>query len=166
MFSVGEYVVHRSNGICKVTKVAPLPVEMGGDEKEYYFLTPLNARGEVFTPAEEGNANIRKVMTKKEALKLIEEVPFIEDPPIDNDKQREARYKEAIRSNDCKELVKIIKTLYNRKMARFAVGKKSTASEERYFKQAEDSLYSELAFAIGKDRENVKELFVKKAKMA
>ncbi len=166
MFSVGEYVVHRSNGICKVTKVAPLPVEMGGDEKEYYFLTPLNSRGEVFTPAEEGNANIRKVMTKKEALKLIDEVPFIEDTPIDNDKQREAHYKEAIRSNDCKELVKIIKTLYNRRMARFAVGKKSTASEDRYFKQAEDNLYSELAFAIGKDRENVKELFVKKAQMA
>ncbi|MBO7401720.1 MAG: CarD family transcriptional regulator [Lachnospiraceae bacterium] len=166
MFSVGEYVVHRSNGICKVTKVAPLPAEMGGDEKRYYFLTPLNARGEVFTPAEEDNANIRKVMTKKEALKLIDEVPFIEDTPIDNDKQREAHYKEAIRSNDCKELVKIIKTLYNRRMARFAVGKKSTASEDRYFKQAEDNLYSELAFAIGKDRENVKELFVKKAQMA
>ena len=166
MFSVGEYVVHRSNGICKITKVAPLPAEMGGNDKDYYFLTPLNSRGEVFTPAEEDNSNIRKVMTKKEAMKLIEQIPFIEDTPIDNDKLREAHYKEAIRSNDCKELVKIIKTLYSRRMARFAVGKKSTASEERYFKQAEDSLYNELAFATGKDKDNVKELFAEKAKMA
>ena len=90
---------------------------------------------------------------------------LLEDVVIDNDKLREAHYKEAIRSNDCRELVKILKTLYMRKMARFAAGKKTTASEERYFKQAEDNLCNELAFATGKDRANVKEIIAEKANM-
>ncbi len=154
MFSVGEYVVHRSNGICQVTKIAPLPEDMGGADKDYYFLLPLNAKGEIFTPAEENNANIRAVLTKKEAMKLIKEIPDLVDTPIENDKLREAHYKEAIRSNDLKELVKILKTLHTRRNQRFAAGKKSTASEERYCKQAEDSLYNELVFATGKERES------------
>lgn len=158
MFSVGEYVVHRTSGICQVKKIAPLPADMGPAGKDYYFLAPINTRGEIFSPAEEDNSNLRKVLTKDEALKLLDEIPSIEDTPIDNDKLREAHYKEAIRSCDCRELVKILKTLTSRRLARFAVGKKSTASEERYYKQAEDNLFNELAFATGKDRQEISEV--------
>lgn len=158
MFSVGEYVVHRTSGICQVKKIAPLPADMGPAGKDYYFLAPINTRGEIFSPADEDNSNLRKVLTRDEALKLLDEIPSIEDTPIDNDKLREAHYKEAIRSCDCRELVKILKTLTSRRLARFAVGKKSTASEERYYKQAEDNLFNELAFATGKDRQEISEV--------
>ncbi len=158
MFSVGEFVVHRRDGICKVTKIAPLPAGMGTADKDYYFLAPVNTRGEIFSPAEENNNFLRKVLTKDEALQLLDEIPSIQDTPIDNDKLREAHYKEAISSCDCRELVKILKTLTSRRLARFAVGKKSTASEERYYKQAEDKLFNELAFATGKDREEISEI--------
>ena len=47
--------------------------------------------------------------------------------------------------------MKILKLLNARKQKRFAEGKKCTASEERYFKQAEENLCSELAFALGKE---------------
>jgi len=165
MFSVGEFIVHKNNGICKVSKIAPLPADMGGTDQAYYFLAPLNSKGEIFTPAEENNVNIRGVLTKKEALKLIDEIPNLEDEVIENDKLRDAHYKDALKSNDCRAYVKILKTLYARRVQRMAVGKKSTASEERYYKQAEESLYSELAFAIGKEREAIKAIVAEKAQI-
>ena len=159
MFCVGDYVVHRNSGICKIKEIAPLDLGNGIRNQEYYFLIPINERGsEIFSPAEDTNQNLRPVMSEEEAWKLINEIPSIEDDNIENDKLREAHYKEAIRSCDCKELVKIIKTLYQRRSKRIAEGKKSTASEERYFKMAEENLYSELAFAIGKEKSEMQEL--------
>ena len=42
----------------------------------------------------------------------------------------------------------IIKSLYNRSRIRLAQGKKITSTDEKFFKQAEKALYSELAFSL------------------
>ena len=153
MFSVGEYVVHRNSGICKVKEIAPLPMAGGLEDTDYYFLTPINGKGsEIFSPVSDKNGSLRKVLTEAEALELMQCIPELTEEMIDDDKVRDARYKEAIRSCDCRELVRILKLLNARKQKRFAEGKKCTASEERYFKQAEENLCSELAFALGKER--------------
>ena len=56
---------------------------------------------------------------------------------------------------DCEELVKIIKTLYLRKQQRLESGKKVTVVDEKYFRQAEDKLYEELAYALGMEKKQV-----------
>ena len=56
---------------------------------------------------------------------------------------------------DCEELVKIIKTLYLRKQQRLGSGKKVTVVDEKYFRQAEDKLYEELAYALGMEKKQV-----------
>lgn len=52
----------------------------------------------------------------------------------------------------------IIKNIYHRKKVRNEQGKKNTAVDERYFKIAENTLYSELAFAVGKKKDEMQEL--------
>ena len=99
---------------------------------------------------------IRAVMTEKEAKALVKEIPGIEELWEKDDKLREKRYKEAIRSCDPREWVRIIKTSYLRQEERRAQGKKATTVDERYFHSAEDHLYSELAIALGIPREKVK----------
>lgn len=156
MFSVGDYVVHRNSGICKVKEIAPLPMAGGLEDTDYYFLIPISGKGsEIFSPANDKNESLRKVLSEAEAQELLACIPELTEEMIENDKLRDAHYKEAIRSCDCRELVKILKTLNTRKQKRFAEGKKCTASEERYFKQAEDNLCNELAFALGKEREQM-----------
>ena len=141
MFSVGDYVVHRNSGICKVKEIAPLPMAGGLEDTDYYFLTPINGnRSEIFSPVSDKNGNLRKVLTEAEAQELMKRIPELTEEMIENDKLRDARYKEAIRSCDCRELVKILKLLNARKQKRFAEGKKCTASEERYFKQAKNGI--------------------------
>ena len=65
------------------------------------------------------------------------------------------QYKEAVRSGDCRELVRIIKTIYLHKKERVDEGKKVAAVDERYFHQAEELLYEELAYALNMEVDQI-----------
>ncbi|MCX4321156.1 MAG: CarD family transcriptional regulator, partial [Lachnospiraceae bacterium] len=58
---------------------------------------------------------------------------------------------------DCRDWIKIIKTLYQRKRERLARGKKTTAMDERYLRMAEENLYSELSLVLGVPREDMED---------
>ena len=80
---------------------------------------------------------------------------------IPNDKQREATYKEAMRTCDYRAWVSIVKTLYVRREERISQGKKITALDERYMKVAENELYSELSLSLGVPKEDM-ERYIKR----
>ena len=52
--------------------------------------------------------------------------------------------------------------MYHRKQRRTAQGKKNTSVDEHFFKLAENNLYTELAFAIGKNREDMQALIAER----
>ena len=66
-----------------------------------------------------------------------------------DERAREQRYREALQSMDCKDWIKVIKTLYLRKMERVNDGKKMTATDHHYMELAENKLYQELGHALG-----------------
>ena len=68
---------------------------------------------------------------------------------------REEKYKECIRSCECEQYIRVIKTLYARREEKQAQGKKFAATDERYLKQAEENLYSELAIALQMSKKDV-----------
>ena len=68
---------------------------------------------------------------------------------VQDEKNREQTYKEAIRACSCEEWVRIIKTLYIRKKTRLAEGKKVTSSDAKYLHMAEENLYGELSVVMG-----------------
>ena len=68
------------------------------------------------------------------------------------------KVEDVIKSNDLNELIAIIKNMYNRNQSRISVGKKNTSVDEHFFRVAEDNLYSELAFAIGNNKEDTKNI--------
>lgn len=156
MYQIGEYIVKPGTGVCKVEDVLHLDL-MGINKKRlYYLLIPVKDPGEkLYIPTDSENAGLRKVMTTKEAEELIRRIPEIEELWIDNDKMREQKYKEVLKSGDPEELIRVIKNLYLRRMKRQKQGKKSTAVDERYYKQAENILYEELQIAMDTDREHV-----------
>lgn len=149
MFAAGDYVVYGQSGICQVMDVTTMDMDGVPKDRLYYVLRPDGKMdGRIFTPVENGKLVIRRMMTKDEAEQLIQEIPEIEVLTIQNDKLREEKYKECIKSCECREMVRIIKTIYFRKQERISRGKKVTATDERYLKIAEDSLYSELSMLL------------------
>ncbi len=157
MFKKGNFVVNANNGICEIQDIVTM--NMSGIDKEYYLIVPIDEKtAKIYIPVDMASQRIRLAMTKDEALRFIKDIKDIDEAYIENEKEREKTYKEALASRDSKRLVGIIKTLYLRKQERTEAGKKNTAIDERYFKLAENHLHSELAFALGIDRNSVTEL--------
>ena len=155
MFKKGDFVVNTNNGICEINDIVTM--NMSGIDKEYYLLIPVAEQtAKVYVPIDLATQRIRLAMSKKDALELIESIKDIDEAYIENEKEREKTYKEALNSRDPKRLVGIIKTLYLRKQERVEAGKKNTAVDERYFKLAENHLHSELAFALQVDKETIR----------
>lgn len=156
MFQTDDVVVYGNNGICRVTDVGSISLSGVDKKRQYYTLRPVYQSETVYyVPVENQKTNMRLVITKDEAEKLIENIAEMESAWIVNEKEREAQYKNALRSCDCRELIKIIKILYQRKQSRIQDGKKVTTVDERYFHLAENQLYEELGFALGMAKEEV-----------
>ena len=157
MFEIGELIIYGGNGVCRVEKIGPIDAGMGQKDRMYYTLNPLKNRdSRIFTPVDNEKVIMRPTMTREDALALIDQIQNVETLWIGDERRREAEYKEAVRKCDCREYVKIIKTIYLRKKERLADGKKVTAVDERYFTIAEDNLYGELSVALDMDKVQAK----------
>lgn len=156
MFKAGEYVIKPNTGICRIKEIVTMNLG-GGGEKDYYLLQPINdSRSTLYVTVDADRTKLRLAMSKEEAEIFIREIPNIEAAWIANDKLREQRYKDAFRSNEASDLVAIIKNMHIRGKERMAAGKKTTATDIKYFQQAEEILCSELAFSLDIKIEEVK----------
>ena len=153
MFEIGSYIIKPGSGICRIAEVLNPPLPGVSKDRLYYLLVPLDSpHSKLYVPTDTAEQTLRTVMTKADALALIDSIPEIEAVWIANDKLREQAYKEALQSCEPRALISIIKNLYLRRMQRIEQGKKSTSTDERYFKLAEEALYAELAFALEKEK--------------
>ncbi len=158
MFKKGEYIHYGNSGVCVVDDITQMKLEGIDSEKWYYVLSPLWTKGnKIYTPVDNQKVVLRPIISQEEALALIDEMPEIDCIVVDNDKVREEKYKEAMRTADCREWVRVLKTLHRRKRERMAAGKRVTSADERYMKAAGDQLYGELAAALGMNRDGMEE---------
>lgn len=149
MFNKGEFIIYGSAGACQVMDITTLDHEGIDKERLYYVLRPCQqGNGRIFTPTDNQKVSMRKVLSQEEAETLIDQIPDIESTWVNDNKSREKCYKESIRSSDCRELIKIIKMLYQRRAERLSQGKKFTSTDEKYMKMAEENLYSELSIPL------------------
>lgn len=165
MFEEGVYVLNAKNGICKIEGVVHLDASLGEGDRPYYLLVPVEeTSAKVYIPVDGAEQRMRTVIGEEMAWQVIDAIPEIEELMVENDKERERQYKEAIQSCKPEALVSIIKSMYLRKQKRIAQGKKSTAVDEKYFKIAENNLYAELAFALGKPKQEMQKLIGERIK--
>lgn len=164
MFQTGDYMIYGNSGVCQVESVGTIDTIPGiPKDKIYYTLKPLYIKGStIYTPVDNQKVLIRPLILKEEAIQLIDGIEEIETLWISNEKQREEVYKEELATCDCKELIKIIKTVYQRMQERLAEGKKITNSDRKYFKIAQDSLYGELAIVLDMEKEKVEEFITER----
>lgn len=166
MFSIGEYIVYGMNGVCRVEEIGPMNMSGVESDKIYYTLLPLYTKGSrVFTPVDNQKVVMRPVISKQEACQLIDDMPSIDEIEVVDDKRRELAYKEAVKSCDCRELIRIINTALKRKEERLAQGKKMSACDERYLKQAQDTLYGEFAISLKIEKGEVQDFITNRMEM-
>lgn len=155
-FQIDDLIIYGSSGVCIVRDICvPDMFDIDTTEK-YYILEPVYLKGStIYSPVDNSTTIMRKIITKEEARELINQIPFTEPYWNINDKKREEQYKNAIRTYDCYEWMRIIKTLYQRKQELSEQKKRLGQIDERYLHMAEDLLYAELSIPLEITREEV-----------
>jgi len=149
MFKKDDIVIYSGYGLCQVVDVTTMNMNGIPKDKLYYTLHQLSGNGgTIYTPVEHKEKVLREVITREEAQELIEGMDEIEDLWVTDERLRENQYKEAVKSCNCREWIRIIKCLYSRKQDRLAQGKKMTSVDEKYFNIAKECLYSELSISM------------------
>ncbi len=153
MYKVGDYVVKATEGVCEIVAIEALDMSGISKDTRYLHLVPIeNKSVKLYLPENRAEEKLRAVITAEEAEELISGITEIEPVEIPFEKQRDKVYKEALLSSNPKQLVAVIKAIYDRNTKRQSEGKKNGAVDEHFFKAAEERLYSELAFAMKKDK--------------
>ena len=156
MYEIGSYIIKNTNGVCKVEGIVYPDNTARAQDKKYYLLVPVGEpNGKVYVPVDTASNTTRNVMSEDEVWNLINRINDIDEISVNDEKMRETIYKETIKARNPETLVSILKVIYQRKQDRLSQGKKSTATDDRYFKLAKDYLYSEIGFVLGKNKEEV-----------
>lgn len=158
MFKKGQYIHYGNHGVCVVEDITHMDMPGVDKNKLYYVLSNVYTRGnKIYTKVDNDKVIMRAILSQKEAMDLIEEIPNIEKMKVENDKSRGEKYKLAMNKCDCREWVRIIKSLYQKKQDCIAKGKRLAITDERYYKEAEEHLYGELAVSLGIEKDSVED---------
>ncbi len=149
MLKIGDTVLYGTTGVCTVTDI--MTREIGGMKKEYFVLsTVANENCTVFVPTDnaELEKKMRKILSKKEILALIKEIPNEADIWEDNEVKRRELFSSILHSGDRKKLMLLVRSLYNRREERRKQNKRLLVSDERFMSEAERLLHDEFAAVL------------------
>ncbi|MGI6014139.1 MAG: CarD family transcriptional regulator [Oscillospiraceae bacterium] len=149
MFKLGQTILHGNQGVCTVEAIGPQNFTGRQEARIYYTLSPVHHEGTLFVPVDSA-VFLREVITKEAAEDLIRQIPSVETEPFEQRNPRliDEHYQTLLRSHDCIDLVRIIKTLLVKRRTVAKNGKRLGQMEERYLKRAKQMLYDELAVAL------------------
>ena len=157
MYQTGELILYGGTGVCRVSDIVAKKFSRTEPEKLYYVLTPLYQSGTITTPVENGKVFTRPVISRDEALSLIDSIPGIDAEAYHNQnlQQLENHYRHELESHDCLDLLRLTMSTYQKKREREKAKLKFGAVDRRYMERAESLLFGELAVALDIDRDNV-----------
>ena len=150
MLELNSYVMYGDNGVCLVADKKK--ERFAGETKEYFILRPVNNSSSTFyvpTDNDKLLSKMRKILSKDEILEIVHSLPDESTQWVDDNKDREALYEEIFDRGDRKELLLLIKNIYEHKKERKEQGKKLWTIDENAMKHAEKLVYEEFAVVLG-----------------
>lgn len=155
MFKIGDTVMHGREA-CLVADI----LRSYQEGEDFYVLKPVQDNSlTIKSPAHNRHGLLRPVITKEETEALIQSIPSIETVDVDS-RSMEATYKSLMDSGKHSDLIRIIKTTYLRRKDKISSGKKVGETDKTYFRQAERTLYSELAVVLDKSYDDTRDYVV------
>lgn len=151
MFQKDDFVYYAAGGVCRVADIQYAPLDNMPADRQYYILCSVHdTNGLMYVPVDSEAVFLRRLLTREEAQKLVEEIPELcafEEP---NAKALRARYVESMRTHEPREWVRVIKTVTARMRALAETSRTQRLSEtERgYAEDAKRFLFAELSLAL------------------
>ena len=149
MFQENDVIIYGTQGVCKIIGTEEKTVS--GRKKTYFVLKPVGDKGAtIFVPTDNEIVlgKMRRLLTKDEIHKLIESMRSENAAWIENENERRELFRSILVKGDHLELIRMLKAIYAHKAKREAEGKRLHMSDERFFKEAEQILYSEFQYVL------------------
>ena len=149
MFSIGDTVMHPSEGICTITDRRTMQFS-GNLKRDYYILTPLMEKSSstVYMPAERGNSVLRKLLSLSEILMLIHKSKQFDFHWIPDSKMRRDMFAKHLHSGDIALMIRMICEIHTHQQQRIAEGKKPCTSDESILTEAQRLLHQEFSYVL------------------
>ena len=162
MYQVGQYIIYGVEGVCRVDAIGPVDIKGARQDVDYYTLTTVFQNGKLYIPVDSG-AYSRPIITREQADQLIADMPNIDAEVIEINNVRllTERYQTFLKSNDCREWVKLIRSIHAKGIKAAEKGRRLGQVDERCRKQAEEKLHAELAVALDIPVKDVREYIAK-----
>jgi len=146
-------VIYGSHGVCTIVEIE----EKNIDHKtvQYYVLVPLVQPGaKYYVPVHNAVAvsKMRRLLTREEILRLIENRELDRESWIEDENRRKLRFRELIGNCDPEALFTMVRLLRSHRDEQLAQGRKFHISDANFLKDAENLLAGEFAFVLGIDR--------------
>ena len=156
MLNKGDVTVYGIHGLCKVSDIlVPSFIDKGQEKLYYVMIAVTDKKGILYMPVDGSEDKVRDVVSADEAENLISGLDEIDDLDIPGGKKCEGLMFDIIKRNDAEEMMSLVKTLHRKRAERELEGKKFAAIDEKYLGMCEKILFSELAFSIGTDLEDI-----------
>lgn len=161
MYRLGEYIVYGSEGVCRVEEIGPVNIKGARQDVDYYTLSLVHQSGKLYVPVD-GETFSRPVMTREEARAFINDIPNVPFEILEDHNPRllSEHYQKLLKSSDCRELLKLIRSIHAKGVSAAEKGRRLGQVDERYMKQAEEKFHGELAVALDIPIKEVKQVIL------
>ena len=150
MYQPNEYIVYGSSGVCQITDLCRSPF-LPNDERMYYVMKPISDTGTsvIYTPVDNEAVPTRRLLTSMQIDELIARIPSLGLLEIEEEKRRKDVYKSALATVDPEMYIRLIKTVYQRRLLAKERKKRLPEMDNEYDSIARRCLYSELSLVLG-----------------
>lgn len=165
MFSVGDVVFYSTTGVCQVISIGEPALKGLPTHVDYYTLQPLseNHREMIYVPVDT-KAFMRHAMDSDAAQSFIDMVNSIQPqfPETRNPKGIQDYYTALINSFETPKLLQVIVSLTVKKREVHAKNKHLNQTQTTFLRRAQEMVYNELAFALGKSSSEIADIIESK----
>ena len=162
MYQIDDLIMYGSTGVCRGSDITGQVFK--DEDKLYYVLEPLYQSGVIYAPVDNEKVFMRPVISEEEAKSLIDDIPAIHTEIYRNSSMQQLTkyYQSVIDTHKCLDLLKLTKSIYQKKQAALAQNRHLGQIDKKFMKRAEDLLFGEFAAALHISREDVQEYIRKR----
>ncbi|SEW30508.1 transcriptional regulator, CarD family [Ruminococcaceae bacterium KH2T8] len=151
MYTVGDTVVYGGSGVCEIDDIRDISF-YHERPKKYYVLKPMFVKqsSTVYVPFdnEKLTAKIQPVISKDEAIELIDGIGSEESEWIDDRNQRKDHFNDLLSNGTRKQIINLISMITKHRDTLAGEGKVLNMQDEKILAEAERRMNAEFAVAL------------------
>jgi len=161
MFSIGDTVFYNAHGVCSIEDIKEQ--KFGTETKLYYILRSHHTTSvKLYHPVDPEKCKLKKMMTAERADELLRVFEEPADEWYERNTERNQNYQKALKSENHKEIAKMVNTLLRRQQELALEEKKLPSQDAQMLQRVLPILEEELSIALNIPHQEVAKLIEEK----